>query len=259
MFVFNFSSGLKLIFTYCALVNATDFCCAHDDALPPAKQPWGFNRLLGTFNRPALQRGFQVYKEVCSTCHSLKRVSYRNLSALGFNAGEVKAIAAQYEVTDGPNDEGQMFQRKALPSDSIVGPYTNDKAARAANNGSLPPDLSLIIKARAGGADYVYSLLTGYTSPPAPLKEEQGRYYNPYFAGGFIGMTNPLTAGQVPYSDGTTASVEQMSRDVVEFLAWAAEPELEQRKQMGVKVLLYLFFMTVIFYLTYRKIWRDIK
>ena len=248
-----FATIISLIF-----FSFAGFAHTHDTA-PPPKQSWGFNSLLGTFNRPALQRGFQVYKEVCSTCHSLKRVSYRNLSALGFNPDEVKALAAQHEVTDGPNDEGQMFQRKALPSDPFVNPFANDKAARVANNGSLPPDLSLIVKARVGGADYIYSLLTGYANSPPHLKAEEGQHYNPYFPGGFIGMANPLTADQVVYSDGTTASVEQMSRDVVEFLAWAAEPELEQRKQMGVKVLLYLAFMTIIFYLTYRKIWRGIK
>ncbi len=233
--------------------------CGEPGLLSPPARNWGFTSLFGTFDRAALQRGFQVYKEVCSACHGLKRVSYRNLSALGFNQNEIKAIAAEADVTDGPNDEGQMFQRKGLPADSFVGPYANDKAARAANNGALPPDQSLIVKARSGGADYIYALLTGYTSPPFGVTVEEGRHYNPYFPGGLISMAPPLTEGQVSYADGTKASVEQMAQDVVEFLSWAAEPELEQRKQMGVKVLLYLTFMVIIFYLTYRKIWRDVK
>jgi ubiquinol-cytochrome c reductase cytochrome c1 subunit len=200
-----------------------------------------------------------VYKEVCATCHGLKRIRFRNLKALGFNEAQIKAIASQYEVTDGPNAEGQMFKRKSLPSDAFPNPYANDNAARAANNGSLPPDLSLIIKARNSGPDYVYSLLTGYDPPPAGTQSQAGQYYNTYFPGNFISMAPPLTEGQVTYADGTKASVEQMAKDVVSFLAWSAEPEMEQRKQTGVKVIVYLLFMTILFYMTKRRIWRHIK
>jgi len=234
--------------------------CHADNAVPHLpKQNWSFNSAFGTFKRNELQRGFQVYKEVCSACHSLKRIRFRDLKSLGFKESEIKTIAAGYEVKDGPNAEGEMFQRKALPSDAIPSPYPNDNAARATNNGALPPDLSLIVKAREGGADYVHALMNGYIDPPAGIVIEGGRHYNQYFPGGQISMAKPLTDGQVTYADGTSATVEQMSRDVSTFLAWAAEPETEQRKQMGVKVMAYLLFMTVIFYFAMRRIWRDVK
>jgi ubiquinol-cytochrome c reductase cytochrome c1 subunit len=225
---------------------------------PIVKENWSFSGPFGTFNRDELQRGFQVYKEVCSTCHSLKHLNYRNLSSLGFSQQEVKAIASNYEVTDGPNDDGQMFQRKAVPSDAFVDPFPNEKAARAANNGSFPPDLSLITKARAGGPGYVYALLTGFRPAPPGIKLGDNMHYNIVFPGNQIAMTPPLTEGQVTYADGTPSSVEQMSRDVVAFLSWAAEPEMEERKQLGVRVLFYLAIMTLVFYLAKRKIWQNI-
>lgn len=222
------------------------------------KQIWSFKG-LGVYDRAALQRGFQVYKEVCASCHSFKQVSYHHLSGIGFNVKEIKAIASNYEVTDGPNEEGVMFQRKALPSDPFVSPYSNEKAARAANNGALPVDLSLIIKARHKGADYVYALLTGFTKPPKDLKIGQGRYYNRYFLGNEIAMAPPLQDGQVDFADGTKATVAQMSKDVVIFLAWAAEPEAEYRKKLGLKVMLYLSFVTILFWYSMRRIWKDVK
>ncbi len=246
------------------------------DALPPKEQSWSFSGFTGTFDRAALQRGFQVYKEVCSSCHSLNELRYGNLagkstspnkdkaleeirsSNLGLTMDEVKALAAEYKVPD-TDDEGQPIERKALPSDHFVKPYPNEKAARAANNGALPPDLSLIVKARKGGADYVYSLLTGYQDAPSNVEVGVGRYYNPYFSGGQISMAPQLTEGRVTYADGTKASVEQMAKDVVTFLAWASEPELEERRQMGVKVLWYLLALTIVFYLAKRKIWADVN
>ncbi len=236
-----------------------------DDSLEP-KQPkqvdWQFDGPFGTFDRESIQRGFKVYKEVCSACHSLKRVAFRSLAEIGFSEEEIKSLAASYSVKDGPNDEGEMFERPGRPSDYIVGPYANDNAARAANNGALPPDLSLIIKARKHGADYVYSLLTGYETPPPGVQLGENMYYNPYFSAGGsqLAMTPPLTqAGQVAYIDGVTPSIDQMARDVVNFLQWAAEPEMEERKSLGVKVIIFMLVFTGLFYLAYKRIWRNVK
>lgn len=225
-------------------------------ALP--KQSWGFYGVFGTYDRAAAQRGFQVYKEVCAACHSLSLVSYRNLRDLGFSEEEVKAIAAAYKVTDGPNDAGEMFERAARPSDRIVKPYPNEKASRAANNGAYPPDLSLINKARVGGPDYIYALLTGYEKAPADVQLLDGQYYNKYFPGLKIAMPQPLNDGQVTFADGTQATVANMSHDVTVFLNWAAEPELEKRHRLGVQVILFLIVATGFFYAAKRRVWADI-
>ncbi len=220
---------------------------------------WPQAGVFGTYDRAALQRGFQVYKQVCSTCHSMKLLSYRNLTDLGFNENEVKAIAADYQVTDGPNDAGDMFQRPGRPSDAFVSPFANDKAARASNNGALPPDLSLIVKARHGGESYVYSLLTGFgQTPAADEKIAAGMNYNPYFPGHQIAMPAPLVDGAVTYADGTNATVEQEARDVAQFLTWAAEPKMEARKQMGVRVILFLVILAVVMYFLKRSIWKKL-
>ncbi len=221
----------------------------------PAKQAWSFSGPLGTFDRAQLQRGFQVYKQVCSSCHSIKLLSYRNLSALGFNKDEIKAIAKEYLVTDGPNDEGEMFQRPARATDRFVLPFANEQAARAANNGALPPDLSVITKARAHGADYVYALLMGFQDPPAGVKINGGLYYNRFFPGNQIAMAPPLSPELVEYSDGTVASEAQMAKDVSAFLAWAAEPEMEARKRTGIMVLIYLAFLTGFLFFAMKRIW----
>jgi len=222
------------------------------------KQNWSFSGLFGTFDRGALQRGYQVYSGVCAGCHSLRLLSYRNLMEIGFTEDQVKKIAAAVEVTDGPNDQGEMFQRKGRPGDRFAKPFANDEAARAANNGALPPDLSLIVKARAGGADYLHGLLTGYKPPPAGTQVPEGMSYNVYFPGNQIAMPAPLSEGAVEYADKTKATVDQMSRDVSSFLAWAAEPELEKRKRTGVKVILFLIVLTGMLYAVKRKIWADI-
>ncbi len=220
---------------------------------------WSFDGIFGSFDRAALRRGLQVYREICSNCHSLGFVSYRNLQQIGFTEKEVKAIAAEYEVTDGPNDEGDMFTRPARPSDRFVSPYSNSNAARAANNGALPPDLSLMIKARENGADYIHALLTGYKDKaPDGNPVLDGMYYNPYFPGHQIAMAPPLSGEDVDYADGTKPTLDQEARDVVTFLAWAAEPEMEERKRLGIKVMLFLLVLTGMLYALKRKIWSDL-
>lgn len=244
---------------------------AESDALPPKKVNWPFNGPIGKFPIDSLQRGFLVYKQVCAACHGLDHLRYGNLagqgkdieaikkSNLGLTMEETKAIAAEYTVKD-LDDDGQPIDRKALPSDYFTKPYANEKAARAANGGAMPPDLSLVVKARPGGANYVYSLLTGYQEAPKDVNVGQGRYYNPYFSGGQLSMAPPLTAdGQITYPDGTPATIDQMAKDVVTFLAWASDPKAEERKQLGVKVMFYLLVMTGVFYLAKRRIWHNIK
>ena len=221
-------------------------------------QEWSFSGPFGTFDRAALQRGFQIYSEVCSNCHSLNLLAYRDLSALGYSDDEVKAIAAQKEVTAGPNDEGDMFQRPAQPSDHFVPPFPNDQANRAAHNGALPPDLSLIVKARAGGPDYVYAILTGFQAPPAGVTIPDTMNYNLYFPGHQIAMPPPLADDIVTYADGTKATLSQEAHDVTTFLTWAAEPTLEERERTGAKVLIFLFGMTGVLYLAKRKIWAEV-
>ena len=220
---------------------------------------WPQAGAFGTFDRASLQRGFQVYKQVCATCHSLKLVSYRDLAALGFSENEIKAIAASYSVTDGPNDNGDMFQRPARPSDAFVKPFANDQAARAANNGALPPDLSLIVKARHGHEDYIYSILTGFgQTPPGGEKIADGMNYNPYFPGHQIAMPQPLQDDSVTYTDGTKATIEQEARDVTQFLAWTSEPKLEARKQLGASVILFLVILACVMYALKREIWKKL-
>ena len=222
------------------------------------KQNWSFDGVFGKFDKAALQRGFQVYQEVCAGCHGLEYIAFRNLTELGLNEDQVKAIAAEYEVEDGPDDEGEMFTRPAILSDILPSPFANDNAARASNNGALPPDLSLIAKARTGGPDYLHALLTGYVDAPADVTINEGMSYNPYFPGNQIAMPPPIDDDAVEYTDGTSATVDQMSLDVVQFLMWAAEPKLEIRKRMGIKVILFLLVLTALFYASKRKVWSRI-
>ena len=222
------------------------------------KQEWSFNGMFGTFDRAAAQRGFQVYQEVCAGCHSLRQIDFRHLTGIGYSEEQIKAFAAEAEVTDGPNDEGEMFDRPGIPADPLPKPFPNDQAAAASNNGKVPPDLSLMNKARIGGADYVHGLLTGYTDAPAGVEVPEGGSYNAYFPGHIIAMAAPLTDEGVEYQDGTKATVAQQARDVVTFLAWTAEPEMEARKSMGLKVLLFLIVFTGLLYRVKKVIWKDV-
>ncbi|HUB97505.1 MAG TPA: cytochrome c1 [Stellaceae bacterium] len=232
---------------------------AQDESEPPLPHPsWSFDGIFGTFDRAALQRGFEIYDQVCSNCHSMNLLHYRDLSALGYSEDQIKAIAAQKQTTGGPNDQGEMFQRPAQPADAFVAPYPNEQAARAAHNGALPPDLSLIVKARAGGADYVYGILTGFENPPSGFKMNDGMQYDEFFPGHQIAMPQPLTDDSVTFADGTKATLPQEAHDVTTFLAWAAEPKMEERKETGAKVLLFLLVMTGVLYAAKRKIWADI-
>ena len=226
------------------------------------KTDWSFKGLFGKFDRAALQRGYQVYTEVCSSCHSMKYLSYRNLAEEGgpeFTIAQAKAIAASFEVTDGPNDDGEMYTRPGKLSDKFVMPYDNVKAAQAANGGAYPPDMSVLVKARGDGVDYIYSLLQGYEDPPAGMSLDDGVYYNKYMYGNKIKMSNQLSDGLVEYGDGTNASVEQMAKDVTTFLMWAAEPHLESRHQMGFKAIVYLVILTILVYFSMKKIWSRIE
>lgn len=268
---------------------------------------WHFSGPFGSYDKEAVQRGFQVYKTVCASCHAVEQLSFRNLGEKGgpfyldkcpagvpeatncSNPSEnpvVKAIAAEYEITDGPDDSGDMFKRPGLPSDRIPGPYANDQQARAANGGALPPNLALIIKARHHGADYVYSLLTGYEDAPISVQLGAGQFYNPYFAGdmsqllkpeyrdeeghpldgvevppgGVLAMKAPLADGIVDYADeNVPETVDQYAKDVVEFLTWASEPKMEQRKSLGVVTLGYLLVLTLILFFSYRAIWAKVE
>jgi ubiquinol-cytochrome c reductase cytochrome c1 subunit len=239
---------------------------------------YSFEGPFGTFDRAQLQRGYKVYKEVCSTCHAMHLVSFRNLSEPGgpeFTEGQVKALAETFTVKDGPDANGEMFDRPARPSDRFVSPYPNEEAARASNGGALPPDLSLITKGRAGwygtfnqlingvgGPQYVYSVLTGYEEPNEELQKEQpeGKYYNSYFANGhWIAMPPPLADGLVTFDDEAKNSTEDMARDVSAFLAWSAEPKMEERKRTGLMVLIYLGVFATLLYLVKQKVWRDVE
>jgi ubiquinol-cytochrome c reductase cytochrome c1 subunit len=239
----------------------------HEFHLEPKELHLASDGPLGKFDRQQLQRGYQVYKEVCAACHSMDLVSFRDLAALGYNEAEIKAEAASREVPGINPDTGEAATRPGTPVDRFPSPYPNETAARAANNNALPPDLSLITKAREGGAAYIYSLLTGYQGQPAELVRKfpaavtgQGLHYNPYFANLNLAMAPPLASdGQVSYADGTPATVDQMAKDVSAFLVWTAEPKLENRHQYGLAVLLFLIIATVLGYLSYRNIWAEAK
>ncbi len=251
---------LLLIFvTFVSFYNQNAFS---EDNKQLLKQDWTFKGFFGKFDRASLQRGYQVYAEVCSSCHSMQYLSYRNLAETGgpeFSEEQAKAIASQFEVKDGPNEDGEMFTRTAKLSDRFVNPYANEKEAQASNGGAYPPDMSVLVKARKGGADYIYSVLLGYEDPPKDIQLDDGVYYNAYMYGKKIKMANPLSEGLVQYKDGTEASVEQMAKDVTTFLSWAAEPHLESRHKIGFRSIIYLIIITFLVYFVMKKIWSRVE
>ena len=255
----RFNSKRLIIVIFTTLIFIKPLFSA--ESIDPIKVNWSFKELTGKFDRASLQRGFQVYKEVCASCHSMQYLSYRNLGEPGgpeFTLEEVKAIAASVEIEDGPDSQGEMFTRPGKPSDKFKSPYPNVEASTAANGGAYPPDMSVLVKARPGGADYMYSVLMGYEEPPAGMKLDDGVYYNKYMIGQKIKMASPLSEGIVEYSDGTEATMDQMAKDVTTFLAWAAEPELEERHRVGFKVIIYLMLLTILVYLSMKKIWSRV-
>ena len=254
---FNFIILLNLVFIISLLINPLHTAESGD----LLKVKWSFKGLTGKFDRASLQRGFQVYKEVCSSCHSMQYLSYRNLGEPGgpeFSEAEVKLIAASIEIDDGPDSQGEMFTRPGRPSDKFKSPYPNVNASIAANGGAYPPDMSVLVKARPGGSNYIYSVLMGYEEPPTGMVLDDGVYYNKYMIGNKIKMSAPLSEDIVEYTDGTEASIDQMAKDVTTFLSWAAEPELEDRHKTGVKVMIYLILLTILVYLSMKKIWSRI-
>jgi ubiquinol-cytochrome c reductase cytochrome b/c1 subunit len=258
---------------------ATQMAFAQEQEIPP-KQHWSFAGPFGSYDPEQLQRGFKIYREVCSTCHSLKLLAFRNLSdsgGPGFSEAQAAAIAAGFQVTDGPNDQGQMFQRPGKIADHFPPPFPNDQAARAALGGGLPPDMSVLAKARSvergfpwfifdaftqyqeDGPDYIHAILNGYEDPPAGFTLAPGAQYNKYFPGHAIAMPKPLSDGQVEYTDGAPTTVDQYGRDVAAFLMWAAEPTLDARKRLGFQVFIFLIVLTGLLYFTKRKVWYLVK
>lgn len=235
------------------------------------KYDWPQNGVFGKFDRAAMQRGLQVYREVCAACHSLDMIAFRNLTDLGYNEDEVKAIARDYDVEAAPDDEGEVSTRPATPSDYFPSPFENEQAARASNNGALPPDFSLIIKSREHvslfapwtsvyGEDYLVALMMSYEEEaPHGVVMQDGMNYNAVFEGNQIAMAPPLSEGLVEYADGTEASVEQMSKDIAVFLYWVSDPSMEQRKQMGLKVIAFMILMSILLYYTNKQVWRNVK
>jgi|SRR5579871_597953 len=255
-----------------ALCFAQPASAAVGDPRPPKDVHWSFESPFGHYDIAEVQRGFQVYKEVCSACHSLDRVSFHDListredptSGIGFSEAQAKAIAAGYKVPAGPNDKGETVDSNGQPltkpgtlADHFPPPFPNEEAARAANSGALPPDLSLIVKAREGGPQYVYSIVTGFhEQPPAGFTVLPNKYYNPYFSGWNISMPPPLAAGQVTFSDGTPNDLDHEARAVAAFLSWASEPKMQERKEVGFGVIAFLILLTVLLYFSYRRVWH---
>jgi ubiquinol-cytochrome c reductase cytochrome b/c1 subunit len=240
---------------------------------PPPRQKWSFSGPFGHYDKGQLQRGFKVYKEVCAVCHGMKYVAFRNLDALGYSEGQIKAIASEYKIPDGPNDQGDMFERAGRPADYFPTPWPNENAARARYNG-VPPDFSVLAKARGyergfpwfifdmftqfqeHGVDYIHALMVGYKEkPPAGVTLPAGSFYNEYFPGHAIAMPPPLSDKRVDYTDGSPTTVDQYSKDVTAFMMWAAEPHLEARKRIGFQVMIFLLVLSGLLYFTKKKVW----
>ncbi len=246
------------IFLIIFIIGSSNLAYSEENKAQLLKNNWSFDGIFGTYDRASLQRGYQVYQEVCAGCHSVQHLSYRNLYEKGgpeFLPEEAKAIAAQFEVTDGPNEDGEMFTRPGRLSDKFVKPFPNAKAAAAANGGAYPPDMSVLAKARKGGADYIYSLLMGYEEAPAGYELDDGVYYNKYMPGNKIKMAEPISDGVVEYIDGTETTKAQISKDVTTFLVWVADPHLEAIHKMGFKVFFYLIILFTMVYLSKQKVW----
>ena len=229
---------------------------------PLLTQNWSFQSFFGKFDRASLQRGYQVYTEVCASCHSMKHLHYRNLAEQGgpeFSVEQAKAIASNFEVVDGPNSDGEMFTRSAKLSDKFVMPYSNVEEAKISNGGAYPPDMSVLLKARSGGADYIYSVLLGYEDPPEGMILDDGVYYNKYMYGNKIKMPKQLYDDLVTYADGTPATPEQMAKDVTTFMAWTAEPKLEERHKFGFRAITYLIILTILVYFSMKRIWSRVE
>jgi ubiquinol-cytochrome c reductase cytochrome b/c1 subunit len=265
-FPLRLALGLSLAVGLSSAALAQDANTSH--RLAPKEEKFSFEGPFGTYDRGALQRGFQVYKEVCGACHVLQHVAFHNLSEKGgpgFTEAQAKGIAAGYKIPAEPNDKGETTDEKGVPlmrsatlADHFPPPYPNENAARANNGGALPPDLSMIVKAREGGAQYVYSILTGFhEKAPAGFKVTANKYFNPYFEGWNISMPSPLAANGVTYSDGTKATIEQQAHDVVTFLAWASEPKMEERKRFGFGTMAFLIVLAGLLFAAYRKLWKD--
>lgn len=234
---------------------------AAEPAAHPERQSWSWSGPFGLYDRGQLQRGYKVYRQACAACHGMNLLAFRNLGEAGgpeFSEAEVRAIAADHMVVDGPDSFGEMFERSGVASDRFPSPFPNEAAARAANAGAYPPDLSVMAKAREGGADYLYALMLGYEDPPANVELAPGMHYNRYFPGGMIAMPPPLSDGLIEYTDGTAETLENYSRDVTAFMMWAAEPKMEERKRIGFQVMIFLFAFSGLLYLSKRKLWRDV-
>jgi len=265
----HLSLGASVVLGLGLLTTASAFAAEAVDTkrLHPKSVEFEFEGPFGTYDRGALQRGYQVYKEVCAACHGVNHLAFHHLAEPGgpeFTEAQAKALAAAAKLPAEPNDKGettddkgQPLMRSAILADHLPAPFPNENAARANNSGTLPPDLSMIVKAREGGAKYVYSILTGFhEKTPAGFKVTEGKYFNPYFEGWNIAMPPPLNADSVTYSDGTKATIEQQAHDVVTFLAWAAEPKMEERKRAGFGTLIFLIALAGLLYAAYRKVWK---